>query len=103
MSMPESVSPLTQRPMENVELMLDVDQARERILSAFSPLPSVELSISEALGSVVARDVVAGTSVPPFANSAMDGYAVRAEDTAGASVDHPIRLQVIGEAAAGHP
>ncbi len=101
--MPEQANPLTERPWEDVEQVLDVDQARERVLAAFSPLPSVEVPITAALGLIVARDVVADISVPPFSNSAMDGYAVRAEDTSSASRDHPIRLRVIGEAAAGHP
>lgn len=64
-------------------------------------LPEVLLARSEALGLVLARDVVAGEAVPPFANTAMDGYAVRADDTCGASVASPIRLAVVGELAAG--
>jgi molybdopterin molybdotransferase len=81
--------------------MLDVDSARERILAAFSPLPPVEVPLIEASGLVLAVNVVARNSVPPFRNSAMDGYAVRASDTAAASWTAPIALMVIGEAAAG--
>ena len=44
---------------------------------------------------------MAAEAVPPFANTAMDGYAVRAADTAGATPDHPVKLQVIGTLAAG--
>ena len=47
-------------------------------------------------------DVIADEPVPPFANTAMDGYAVRAADTAGASVDAPVSLRVVGELPAGH-
>ena len=55
----------------------------------------------DALGLVTAADVFASEPVPPFANTAMDGYAVRAADTAGASADAPVRLQVVGELPAG--
>jgi hypothetical protein len=48
-----------------------------------------------------ARDVIAPEPVPPFANTAMDGYAVRAADTKGATADAPLRLRVVGELPAG--
>ena len=54
------------------------------------------------LGLVLAERVIAPEAVPPFPNTAMDGYAVRAADTSGASEEHPVRLQVVGELAAGH-
>jgi molybdopterin molybdotransferase len=82
--------------------MIDVDDARARILAAFAPLPMVRVSLADALGSVLAVDVIAGASVPAFPNAAMDGFAVRAEDTRGASVEQPARLRVIAEAAAGY-
>jgi molybdopterin molybdotransferase len=82
--------------------MIDVDDARRRILAAFSPLPMVRVPLADALGSVLAIDVVAGSSVPSFPNAAMDGFAVRAADTACASHTHPVRLRVTGEAAAGY-
>ena len=46
--------------------------------------------------------MTAPEAVPPFPNTAMDGYAVQATDTSGASEEHPVRLQVVGELAAGH-
>ena len=76
---------------------LSVDQALERILSRIAPLPPVETALADALGSVLAVDVVADRDVPPFRNSAMDGYAVRGADVLAA----PARLRVIGEIAAG--
>lgn len=82
--------------------MIDVDEARSRILAAFRALPMVRVPCAEAMGSVLAVDVIAGTSVPAFANAAMDGFAVRAEDTIGATPDAPVILRVIAEAAAGH-
>ena len=82
--------------------MVSVDEARERILAAFVPLPAVRLPIVDALGLVLAEEIVADAPVPPFPNSAMDGFAVRAADTAGASVETPVRLRVLGEAPAGY-
>ncbi len=83
--------------------MIDVDTARERILAAFAPLGMEHVALDAALGAILAVDVVAGGNVPPFPNAAMDGFAVRAEDTAGATPEHPARLLVVAEAAAGYP
>jgi molybdenum cofactor synthesis domain-containing protein len=63
------------------------------------PLPPVELPLDDALGFVLSATVVATEQIPSFANSSMDGYAVRADDTSGA----PVRLTVIGSIMAGHP
>jgi molybdopterin molybdotransferase len=82
--------------------MIDVDDARARILAAFAPLPMVRVPLADALGSVLAVDVIAGESVPAFPNAAMDGFAIRAAEAFGASPERPIRLRVIGEAAAGY-
>lgn len=82
--------------------MIDVDEARSRILAAFRPLPMVRVALAEALGHVLAVDVIAGASVPAFANAAMDGFAVRVADTADAAPEHPVTLRVIAEAAAGY-
>ncbi len=57
---------------------------------------------NEALGLVLAADVASTGPIPPFANTAMDGYAVRAQSTAGAAPDAPVRLRVVGELPAGH-
>jgi molybdopterin molybdotransferase len=99
--MPEPETPLSERPWEDVEQMVDVDQAREIVLAAFTPLHVVDLPIRDALGFVIARDVIAAEPIPPFINSAMDGYAVRAADTQDASHNSPIRLHVVGNLAAG--
>lgn len=101
--MPEPTTPLSERPWENVDLMVGVDEARERILAAVAPLPPVTIPLLEALDLVLAEDVVAGCNIPPFRNSAMDGYAVRAADTQGASATAPVALPVVGELAAGYP
>jgi hypothetical protein len=83
--MPEPTTPLVERPWEDVERMLDVDSALERVLSAFSPLQPVMLPLLDAANMVLAADVIAVNDVPPFRNSAMDGYAVRAADTLSAT------------------
>ncbi len=81
--------------------MLTVDQARERILAEFQRLASEAMSLPATLGRTLAEDVFAAQHIPPFANSAMDGFAVQAADTAGASADNPARLRVVGNIAAG--
>lgn len=77
--------------------MDSVDDYLDEILAAITPLPPRELSLAEAYGAVLARDVTAQWALPAFDNSAMDGYAVRAGDVAGA----PVTLPVDGEIAAG--
>jgi molybdenum cofactor synthesis domain-containing protein len=77
--------------------MIPVEDARARILAACPPLSARAVALAEALGRVLAEPVVSGVDVPPFANTAMDGFAVRASDTAGA----PVPLEVVGTLAAG--
>ena len=77
--------------------MISVAEARQRIVATFSPLPSVVVSLEEALGRVLAEDVRARLTQPPAAVSAMDGYAVRAADVQNV----PITLQQIGAVPAG--
>jgi len=81
--------------------MLSVDAAFRAITGAIAPLPPTRLPLAAAAGLVLAEDVVARESIPPFANSAMDGYAVRVADVAGASEAAPAVLRVIGAIAAG--
>lgn len=72
-------------------------------LALFAPLSSERISLFEATGRRLARDVVARVSVPPFHASAMDGYAVLAEDVASATETAPVALEVTIEAPAGRP
>jgi molybdopterin molybdotransferase len=81
--------------------LLTVAQARDRILSRITVLDAQDTPLMEARGRVLADDVRSDRDVPPFANSAMDGYAVRADDTRSASAAAPVRLQVLGEIRAG--
>jgi molybdopterin molybdotransferase len=87
--------------------MISVEEARERILAHFAPLEPVEAPLYNAaggvpvLGQVLAEDVEADFDIPPLANTGMDGYAVRAEDTQGATYDSPVTLRVVGYLPAG--
>ena len=83
--------------------MILVEEALERVLSAIRPLPPARVPLSDADGLILAEDIRSAISIPPLPNSAMDGYAVRAEDVAGARQDAPTTLPVIGEIAAGSP
>jgi molybdopterin molybdotransferase len=80
---------------------LSVEQAQAQVLAAVQPLPAESLPLLEALGRVLAEDIVAAEDIPPHANAAMDGYALRHEDIAGASPEKPAWLQVVGELPAG--
>ncbi|TWA65841.1 molybdopterin molybdochelatase [Azospirillum brasilense] len=82
--------------------MLQVGEARARILKAFTALPAETVPLPDALGRVLAEPAVARLTQPPFAAAAMDGWAVRAADIVHASADAPITLRRIGESAAGH-
>ncbi len=81
--------------------MLSVEEARERVLAQFAPLAAEEKDLLDAVGQVLAEDVRAPFDMQPWTNSQMDGYAVRHEDVAGASLNNPRVLQVIGQVAAG--
>ena len=79
-----------------------VEEAREAILAAIpGPLAEEVLPVDSALGRVLARDVAAAVTLPPWDNSAMDGYAVRAADVAAAAEAVPVRLAITGEVPAG--
>lgn len=81
--------------------LLSASQALNRLLSLLEPLTAESVPLRDCLGGVLAEDVLAPINLPPFTNSAMDGYAVRSEDLAQASSQTPTRLRVIGEVAAG--
>lgn len=82
--------------------MISVEEARDRILAFFDRLPAERKPLLNALGQVLAEDVVAPFDIPPLDNTAMDGYAVRAADTAGASESSPVELRVVADLAAGY-
>ncbi len=76
--------------------LLTFEEAQERVLAHVRPLPAEPVPIAEAAGRVTAEEVPAGVDLPPFASSAMDGFAVR-------SADLPGTLRIAGESAAGLP
>jgi len=84
------------------ETLRSVESAREAILAAISgPLPDEIVPVERALGRVLAREVAAAVTLPPWDNSAMDGYAILAGDVGTATEDAPVRLLVAGEVPAG--
>lgn len=83
--------------------MLTVAEARARILARISVLDSEEVDLLEARDRVLAEEVRAVRDVPPFTNSAMDGYALRASDIGSATPQRPVELHLSGEIRAGAP
>ncbi len=77
--------------------MISLEEAQRVVREGVAPHPMREVPIREALGCVLAADVIAQEAIPPFANTSMDGYALIASDT----VDAPVTLRVVGEIAAG--
>jgi molybdopterin molybdotransferase len=84
-----------------VQEMLSVAEARARILEAIEPLGSERLALEAAARRVLAEDCVADISLPPFANSSMDGYAVRLSEVASARPETPVVVPVSGDIPAG--
>ncbi|MCC6603191.1 MAG: molybdopterin molybdotransferase MoeA [Anaerolineae bacterium] len=80
---------------------LTVQQALTAVLAGVAVLPAERVPLLDALSRVLAQNVVAQVSLPPFANSSMDGYALLAADLANASPATPATLRVIGDVAAG--
>ncbi len=81
--------------------MISVEEALTRILAEIAPLPVSHVPLADALGLVLAEDVVAQEDIPPFHNSAMDGFALLSTDSQLRDGEPP-RLQIIGEVAAGY-
>lgn len=85
----------------NRNLTVSVEEAQEIILNSVSPLAWESIYIMEASNRIVYEDIVSDVMVPPMDDSAMDGYAIIADDTHGASRNNPARLRIIGEIQAG--
>ena len=81
--------------------MISADDAWAKIQAMARPLPVERRRLEEAAGLVLAEHVRAPMDLPPFDNSAMDGYALRAANTTEAHAENPVRLTVVGEVAAG--
>lgn len=81
--------------------MLTVEDALERILAPITTLETIQTPLSEATGLILAQDIIAADNMPPFANSAMDGFALQSQDSRQ-QAGQPPRLRIIGEVAAGY-
>lgn len=86
-----------------MEKPIDLEDARRLVLERVSLLEAEPVPLHEALGRILALEVKSVDPVPGFDNSSMDGFAVRAEDTRGATAGAPVTLLVAGESRAGHP
>ena len=86
-----------------IDRLFSVEEARERVFAAISgPVATEDVSLQEgALWRVVSEPVVSSIALPPWDNSAMDGYAIRSHDVEEAGESSPVRLEVIGEVRAG--
>jgi molybdopterin molybdotransferase len=82
--------------------LISVEEALSEILSHVHSLPPEGVPILEALGQVLAEEIISDIDIPPFDNSAMDGFAVRAADTEPAGRQARVRLAVVGTVAAGY-
>jgi molybdopterin molybdotransferase len=82
-------------------VMQSAEEHQRAVAGLITPRPAVTAGLADAEGLVLAKDVTAGVSLPVFDNSAMDGYAVRAEDVSTATVKNPVRLAVTEDIPAG--
>jgi molybdopterin molybdotransferase len=82
--------------------MIQVQEARDKILSQIKFKGIEKVTLDQALGRVLAEDVVSRINNPPLDNSAMDGYALMAEDIQSATPEKPVKLEVVEEIAAGY-
>lgn len=87
--------------MRGFRTRVSLDEARAVALDGLVPLPAEDAPVTACAGRVLARDVASAVDVPPFRRAAMDGYAVRAEDTFGASDYAPVVLRLTGESMPG--
>src|SRR5258705_8736971 len=81
--------------------LLNVDEALRQILATIEPLTDETVELAETLGRIIAQDVIADGNLPPFPNSSMDGFALRAADIANASTESPVALRVVMDIPAG--
>jgi len=81
--------------------LLNVDTAIERILEQITRKKAISVSLQDALHRVLAADIISELNLPPFDNAAMDGFAIRSQDSTGASSDHPVSLKVTMDVPAG--
>jgi molybdopterin molybdotransferase len=83
--------------------LIGLEPARRLVLEHATALGPEDTALQDVLGRTLAEDVMSTEAVPDFDNSAMDGFAVRAHDTAGATATSPARMRAVDESSAGHP
>ena len=82
--------------------MKELEECLEALLAEVKPIEKTEyVALTDSCDRILGEDIVAQMMIPPYPKSAMDGYALRAEDTLGADREHPVTLQVVGELFAG--
>ncbi|WP_062191815.1 gephyrin-like molybdotransferase Glp [Anaerolinea thermolimosa] len=84
-----------------MDKLLSVREAQEQIIGHFAPLSSIEIPLLDALGRVLAEQIIAPLDSPSFSNSGMDGFAVNSADVSSASSTTPITLKLVGDIPAG--
>lgn len=90
------------RRKKEYKSMISVDEAREKILEHIQTLKVQSVNLMDSLGCALAGDITSNINVPPFDNSAMDGYAIIAADSKGATRENPVKLKVSEDIAAGY-
>lgn len=83
--------------------MIDIDIALEKVLNRVEINNSIRVPILESIGLIIAEEIYANDTIPPFDKSAMDGYAVKYRDTIGSTKVDSNLLNLVGEVPAGHP
>lgn len=81
--------------------MISLEEAQQLVLSSVKPMHTETVSLLDAVGRIAAADVISDINVSPFDHAAMDGFALRSAQVAGASSEQPVQLRVIAEVAAG--
>lgn len=94
----EELNPMAHRDWDDPETMIGVDEVLGRVLDSVRPLPPTHVAILDALGMVLAEDIQASSDVPPFRNSAMDGFALRSSET---QTERPASFKIVGTIPAG--
>lgn len=95
--------PLPLPPPARPDGLRTMEDHRDYLLSCVDPLPAFGQQLLDAVDLAIYEEVVSPISLPGFDNTAMDGYAVRAQDVAAATAESPVRLPVVGEVPAGQP
>jgi molybdopterin molybdotransferase len=85
-----------------LENLLSVEEALAKILAIFNEKSSTTILLDDALGQILAKDVLTKVELPPFDNSSMDGFAVLASDVKDSSEERPVELEVVEDIAAGY-